>query len=166
MRSRITVFVFVSFILTVASCTPTGEGPVAEVDTTEADVEAINQLPANYAAAENAGDLDGVVAVFTDDAIRMPPNAPALIGKESIRSWMQATFDENTHQLYNPLEEVQVSGDLAFGRGTYTTTMTPKAGGEPIQDEGKYLVIFQKQPDGSWKAIRDTWNSDNPPPGR
>jgi len=36
--------------------------------------------------------------------------------------------------------------------------VTPKAGGESIQLEGKYLVVFQKQPDGSWKAARDIWN--------
>ena len=129
-----------------------------EPDTTEADVEAINQMAANYAAAENAGDLDGIMAVFTDDAVRMPPNAPAIIGKESIRSLMQTNLEQNTYQLDNPPEEVQVSGDLAFARGTYTVTVTPKAGGESIQLEGKYLVVCQKQPDGSWKAARDIWN--------
>ena len=150
-------------LLLIAGCTPTE--PVEEASTTEADVEAINQLPATFAAALNAGDLDGIMAGFTDDAVRMPPNAPAIIGKESIRSLMQTNLEQNTYQLDNPPEEVQVSGDWAFARGTYTVTVTPKAGGESIQREGKYLVIFQKQPDGSWKAARDIWNSDNPPPG-
>ncbi len=150
-------------LLLIAGCTPTE--PVEEASTTEADVEAINQLPATFAAALNAGDLDGIMAGFTDDAVRMPPNAPAIIGKESIRSLMQTNLEQNTYQLDNPPEEVQVSGDLAFARGTYTVTVTPKAGGESIQLEGKYLVIFQKQPDGSWKAARDIWNSNNPPPG-
>ncbi len=150
-------------LLLIAGCTPTE--PVEEASTTEADVEAINQLPATFAAALNAGDLDGIMAGFTDDAVRMPPNAPAIIGKESIRSLMQTNLEQNTYQLDNPPEEVQVSGDLAFARGTYTVTVTPKAGGESIQREGKYLVVFQKQPDGSWKAARDIWNSDNPPPG-
>ena len=150
-------------LLLIAGCTPTE--PVEEATSTEADVEAINQLPAKFAAALNAGDLDGVMAGFTDDAVRMPPNAPAIIGKESIRSLMQANLDQNTYQLDNPPEEVQVSGDWAFARGTYTVTVTPKAGGESIQLEGKYLVIFQKQADGCWKAARDIWNSDNPPPG-
>jgi len=150
-------------LLLIAGCTPTE--PVEEASTTEADVEAIHQLPATFAAALNAGDLDGIMAGFTDDAVRMPPNASAIIGKESIRSLLQTNLEQNTYQLDNPPEEVQVSGDLAFARGTYTVTVTPKAGGESIQREGKYLVIFQKQPDGSWKIARDIWNSDNPPPG-
>ncbi len=143
-------------LLLIAGCTPTE--PVEEATTTEADVEAINQLPATFAAALNAGDLDGILAGFTDDVVRMPPNEPAIIGKESLRSRMQANLDQNTYQLDNPPEEVQVSGDWAFARGTYTVTVTPKAGGESIQLEGKYLVVFQKQPDGSWKAARDIWN--------
>ncbi len=154
MRLRLTLLP----LLLIAGCTPTE--PVEEASTTEADVEAINQLPATYAAALNAGDLDGIMAGFTDDAVRMPPNASAIIGKESIRSLLQTNLEQNTYQLDNPPEEVQVSGDLAFARGTYTVTVTPKAGGESIQREGKYLVIFQKQPDGSWKAARDIWNSD------
>jgi uncharacterized protein (TIGR02246 family) len=154
MRFKLSLFI----LLSITACAPAAEEAVEEATTTEADVEAITQLPAKYAAAENAGDLDGMMAVYTDDAVRMPPNAPALIGQESIRSWTQANLDQNTYQLDNPPEEVQVSGDWAFARGTYTVTVTPKAGGESIQLEGKYLVVFQKQPDGSWKAARDIWN--------
>ncbi len=161
MRSHLSLLL----LLFIAACAPALEELVEEASTTEADVEAINQLPATFAAALNAGDLDGIMAGFTDDAVRMPPNAPAIIGKESIRSLMQTNLEQNTYQLDNPPEEVQVSGDLAFARGTYTVTVTPKAGGESIQREGKYLVIFQKQADGSWKIARDIWNSDNPPLG-
>ncbi len=53
----------------------------------------------------------------------------------------------------------------AFHRGTYTIRLTPVAGGEVIGENGKVIVIFQKQPDGSWKIAREIWNRDNPPQG-
>ena len=49
---------------------------------------------------------------------------------------------------------------MAYLQGTYTMTdpMTKK----PMTDKGKYLTVFTKQPDGSWKAIADAFNSDPP----
>jgi ketosteroid isomerase-like protein len=58
---------------------------------------------------------------------------------------------------------VQAAGNWAFERGTYTITLTPKASGEPLQDIGKYLTIYQRQPGGAWGMARDIWNSNNPP---
>ncbi len=97
--------------------------------------------------------------------MRMPPNAPPLIGKEAIRAAYQSTLDQFTGEITLSLEEVEFGGDWAFVRGTSPVTLTPKAGGELIQDEGKYLSIRKKQPDGSWKIFRTIWNSNNPLPG-
>ena len=62
-------------------------------------------------------------------------------------------------------EEIVVAADWAFTRGTYSSTFTPRAGGEPVQENGKSLWILERQADGSWKYARAIWNSDNPPPG-
>ena len=53
------------------------------------------------------------------------------------------------------------AGDLAYVSGTYEETMTD-ASRKPGKDRGKYLAIFKKQADGTWKCIRDIWNSDLP----
>jgi ketosteroid isomerase-like protein len=63
-------------------------------------------------------------------------------------------------------EEVQLAGtDWAFERGDYAITLTPKAGGDPIEDAGKYITLYQRQAGGRWLMARDIWNSNNPPPG-
>jgi ketosteroid isomerase-like protein len=59
--------------------------------------------------------------------------------------------------------EVAKNGDLACVSGTYEETMTD-ASGKPSRDRGKYVEIFKKQPDGTWKSIVDIWNSDLPAP--
>ena len=59
--------------------------------------------------------------------------------------------------------EIQGQGDMAYDRGTYSMAVTP-AGAAPIEDHGKYLTIWRKQADGSWKVARAIFNSDLPLP--
>jgi ketosteroid isomerase-like protein len=59
-------------------------------------------------------------------------------------------------------KEARVSGDLGLLRGTYTLSMVPKVGGETTEFDGKYLTVFERQADGSWKIARDIFNSNVP----
>jgi ketosteroid isomerase-like protein len=52
-------------------------------------------------------------------------------------------------------------GDMVYSQGTYTMTMTNPKTKEPITDKGKYLTVYTKQADGSWKVVADTFNSDS-----
>lgn len=134
-----------------------------EPGTNQADVEAIDQVREAHVAALNDGDVDAWVAAFTGDGVQMPPNAPANLGSESIRAWSQAFLGPLRVEFALAVDEVQVAGDWAFERGAYTIALTPKAGGEPMQDAGKYITIYQRQPGGAWRMGRDIWNSNNPP---
>ena len=53
-------------------------------------------------------------------------------------------------------------GDMVYSQGTYTMTMTNPKTKKPMTDKGKYLTVYSKQADGSWKAVADTFNSDSP----
>jgi uncharacterized protein (TIGR02246 family) len=129
----------------------------------QADVEALNHVRAAHIAALNDGDVNAWVATFTNDGVQMPPNAPANLGRESIRAWSQAFLAPFRVEFTLAVDEVQVAGDWAFERGTYTIILTPKASSEPLQDSGKYLTIYQRQPGGAWGMARDIWNSNKPP---
>ncbi|MFQ5928226.1 MAG: YybH family protein [Acidobacteriota bacterium] len=164
MRS-ITILSLISFVVCLGACAPAAEEAVEEATTTEADVEAINKVREQEAAVINAGDIEGFMAIVTDDAIMMPPNESPVTGKESIRSWLQDFLDQFTIKNYSPSDpEVVVAGDWAFERFSFAWTLVPVGGGEPTQDNGKCIHIYHRQPDGSWKLARDIWNSDNPPP--
>ena len=155
-----------SFGVIGAACAPAPEPPpAAEAPTHAADLAALEANAEAYEAAYAAGDADALAALHADDAIRRPPNAPLVMGQEAIRAAYQTTFEQFAAKITLSLEEVEVAGDWAFVRGTSPVTATPKAGGEPLQDEGKYLSIRKRQPDGSWKIFRTIWNSNNPPPG-
>ena len=167
MRFRLSALVLLSLAATLVACAPAAEQPapaMEEIDTTEADVEAINSVREREGAAAIAGDAESFVALITDDAVFMPPNEPPVTGKEAIRSWLQDFFDQFTIEYTPSFGEIVVAGDWAFESYSWTWTLTPVAGGEPISDSMKCVHIYQRQPDGSWKIARDIWNSDNPPP--
>jgi len=156
MRSHLAL----SFLLFIASCTPVVVWEPAE---TEADVDAINSLRDKFIALDNASDVAGLASLFTNDAVLMPPNQAAVTGNQAIESWFQTTFDQFTTEFTVASEELEVVGDWAFDWGAYMTALTPKAGGEATEDRGKYIVILRKQVDGSWRIVKNIWNSNNPP---
>jgi len=156
--------------------TPLGDGIVdaqdmlvlteymAKVDI-EADIAAIEDVLNQYAVAVNTGDFELWLSLHADDVVKMGPDAPAIFGREALRANKEAAWDNFTLEMALYPEEAQVSGGLGFARGTYTLSITPKAGGETISvmPDGKYLTICKRQADGSWKISHDCYNSNVPP---
>jgi uncharacterized protein (TIGR02246 family) len=125
----------------------------------------IDRLRDRHVAALNAGDADAWVDCFTDDGVQMPPHFATNAGKSAVRGWSQGFLNLFDCWFSLSVDEVRVAADWAFERGRYTITLTPKAGGGPVDDSGKYITVYQRQSDGSWKIARDIWNSDQPLPG-
>ena len=140
---------------------------VAEVAKAEskdvgADIAAIKEGGNQYVATLNTGDLERWLSLHTDDVIKMGPGAPSVIGQEQLREHMEPLFESSTFKMTINSEETEVAGDWGFDRGTYTFLITPKEEGEPIFVDGKYLTIYKKQADGSWKISHDCYNSNVP----
>ena len=108
------------------------------------------------------GDLHGIMGSYADDVISLPPNQPALFGKDAVRSMWEDLLTDFAVEVSVSVDEVEVAGQWAFERGTFDMKLSPRAGGSPIEDSGKYLDILRKQPDGSWKYSRVSWNSSQP----
>jgi ketosteroid isomerase-like protein len=113
---------------------------------------------ASFAELTVRGEYRALVeSYYTADALFMAPNARGVVGHAAIEAMLRA-WPPVTAFVLNT-EDVVVRGDLGYSCGTYSMTMTPP-GAAPIQDEGKFLEIFRRQADGSWKVTRDTFNSD------
>ena len=131
----------------------------------EADLAAIDKVRAAHVAALNAGDAEAWLAQFTEDAVQMPPNAPANVGRTMIGSWTKGFLDQFRLQFALAVEEIRVLDDWAIERGGYTVSLHPKTGGRPMQEIGKYLTVYERKPGDTWRMARDIWNTSNPPPG-
>jgi ketosteroid isomerase-like protein len=125
--------------------------------------QALRDLDAEWSKAAVAKDVDKTVSYYSDDAIVLPPNAPSATTKEAIRNVWKDIFTSPGLVISWKTTRVEVSrsGDMACVSGTYELT-TKDATGKSVSDRGKYLVVWEKQADGTWKAGADMWNSDLP----
>ena len=157
MRTVLSVLLVLALVA-LAACAPKVNDP--------ADVQAIKDASLAWDKAWESGDAEALVSRFyTPDAVTMAPNQPAAVGQQAIRAASQEYFDQYTEEARGTLEDVRVSGDLAVARGTSEGTSTPKTGGASVRNKEKFLTVFRREADGSWKAFWDIYNSDLPAPG-
>ncbi len=141
-------------LIMIGACSePSNRGLSAE---DRAGLEAMTQ---SWLAAHRDRDWDAVASHYMTDAILMPPFAPIIQGKSTIRDW----FAENEGHTTIEVENIEIEGyeDLAYVRGTSIVTHEIP-GNAPVSIEGKYLDIRRRDVDGSWKVSIDMFSPDVP----
>jgi len=134
----------------------------AVTDTRNADVKAVKDVETAWVKDAATKDPDKFASYYADDASLLLPNAPVITGKEKIKAAAASMFADPNFALSFQSTRVEASkgGDLVYSVGTYSMTMSDPKDKKPTTDRGKYLTVFRKQSDGSWKAIADMINSD------
>jgi ketosteroid isomerase-like protein len=143
-------------LFTLAGCAG-NNGPAD----TQADADAISASTVAWIAAYNAGDADKIVAMYADDAILMPPDAPAASTHDAMKQYLANDITAAKAAgvtLALDGETSGVSGDLGWHSGTFHAA---GANGATVAT-GKYAEIWRKA-GGKWLMIRDIWNTDAPP---
>ena len=155
-------FIPVAFALAAAvGCSaPT---PPPPPDTRAADEAAIRAADEEWAKSAVQKNVDTWMSHYTDDVVALPPNEPAAAGKEAVRKLMTGFLASPGLSVTWKVTSAQASksGDLGYTHGTYEMTMND-AKGKPMSDHGKYLEVWKKQADGSWKCTADMFSSDLP----
>jgi len=150
------------FSLITSSILTTSCGPSA--DNRAADVAGLQSTDERWSASAGRKDVAATVAFYADDAVMLPPNAPIIAGQKSIRQAWADMLGPNTTSISWKASKVEVakSGELGYIYGTYQDSVQDPKGGPPVRDTGKLVEIWKRQPDGEWKCIVDTYNSDLP----
>jgi ketosteroid isomerase-like protein len=113
-----------------------------------------------YQAASLARDVKAIMALYADDAIEMPPNEAPVKGRAAIEAYYIKQFQMGKVTAFTLTHlDTRTSGDIGYDVGTYTQTM---GGEKPMNDSGKYTVIFRRV-GGTWKVTSAIYNSDLPP---
>ncbi len=125
------------------------------------DEAAIKATSAEWSKATQSKDLDKTMSFFADDAIVLSPKVPLVQGKDNIRKGFEQMLLVPGPGLNFTTSGVEVarSDDLGWEYGRYEFATTDKKG-KTTTDKGKYLTVWNKQPDGSWKAVADMDNPD------
>jgi len=123
---------------------------------TDADRAAIQTVSDEFVANFLAGNFAGVAALYTEDAVLLPPNEPSATGRAAVEEIL-SHFPPVT-QFHITNVTVEGSGDLAYVHGTFHMAMTGPDG-STIEDTGKFIEIRRKVGD-RWLLAYDIFNSD------
>ena len=128
----------------------------AEIESAKAAIQTLNL---QWERAFENHDLTGLTALFTEDCVRMPQGAPASVGRPALKAAYRQDFSEvwktGAKVRLNPGGLI-ISGEYAFGRGADTLIQD----GRQVGETGKWLFIYRRQPDGTWKFHWITFNSN------
>lgn len=131
----------------------------------EKEMAALKSVVEPYEAAMTAMDWAAVAAFYTEDALRMPPNADIQKGRAAIEKGLGA-MPGKVIEFSLELKEIDGHDGMAYSWGTYAITLDVEGKPDPVSDNGKWLNISRKQKDGSWLISRSIWNSNVPLPGK
>jgi len=165
-RHPLSVFLMLGGLAICGGCSPASGGPRstasgASTELSPEDLKAIRAADSAFAAAANAGNVDAVTAVYASDATLLPPNLPPQRGRDAVRSYWGGLLNAYSVRFELGSDTIEGRGDLAYNLGHYRFTAVPKAKGKPgMADEGKFVEILKKQPDGSWRYVVDMYSSN------
>jgi uncharacterized protein (TIGR02246 family) len=153
-------------LLSIAACQPRAEpagGDSAAVATNDASVrKSIEEANSRFLAALEKADTATMMANYADDAVVMPPGGPTMKGRVAIGQGFSGMLSQA--MIMSPklfTDDVIVRDDIAIESGRYDWMVHPKTGAA-VTEKGKYITIWRRQADGSWKIIKDINNSDAP----
>jgi ketosteroid isomerase-like protein len=151
----IVLVVVAAAALLLGGCATTGKGRE------QADVAAIQEIWKTYAKAATTGDATLWLSLYDENGIQLPPDTPArpkkVLNEVVPKGWAAMKI----HTMDIKAEEIVIIGGFAYSRGTYTSDRT--VGGQLLKIDGKFLTLFRRQADGTWRIYRDCFNSNVPP---
>lgn len=145
-----------------AGCRAAGAAPDAPSAGAELpDPAALLAADRAFAQAADRDGLEGWLAAFHPEAVRLMPGADPVVGLEAIRRFDAALFaDPDRRLVWEPTDgHVFADGRTGFTRGRYEVLALGA-----VAQRGSYLTFWQRVPDGSggerWAVIFDTGSPD------
>lgn len=123
------------------------------------EAKALVKLDDAWSTSAGNKNVDRLVSFYADDATAYPPGDKAATGRSAIRAVWAGITDPNYSLSWKATNAGVSGGELGFTSGTFVETIKGADGTATIGN-GKFLCVWKKQKDGSWKAIHDMWNYD------
>jgi uncharacterized protein (TIGR02246 family) len=120
------------------------------------DKAAFDKINEKFSEALNKGDAAAVAAMYTDDAVLLPPGSDMVKGRSEIRSFWQKTAEQAGDLKLTTVDVKALGSDAAREIGTF---VAKTKGAQPQEVPGKYVVVWRKV-GGDWKLATDIWNAN------
>ena len=134
-----------------ASCPPDG-----------ADAREVRAVAEGIVEADNARDIGRVQSSYAPDAVLMPPNEAPVRGWDAIRPRYEALFASFDPAIEGHLDEVCVSGAIAFVRGRNGGQFNQRGTGRPRMLNDEYLMLLRRDDTQTWRISHLIWHPASP----
>ena len=117
--------------------------------------EAIDKGNAQWIEAWDKADASLIAGLFAPDGIMLGGKGKSFKGPNQILERMKTVLQAAGKGVKATVTTVDLwlDGDTAYETGKYSYTSLEK--GQPVTDEGRYVTIWRRQSDRSWKIIVD-----------
>ena len=122
----------------------------------------IEKANAKFCEYVRSSDVKALGSLYTEKACIMPPNSPTVMGRENIEGLWGAMFGSGLKDAVLTTVGVDGTGDTVTEMGEYMLKLQPE-GQEAMEDKGKYVVLWKKEPEG-WRLHWDIFNTSLPAP--
>ena len=128
-----------------------------------ADPEVLMEADRAFAAAVAQGGTEAWVSWFAEDGAQIQPGTGEIRGHDAIRALMAGLDDPGLTLIWEPLRaDISAGGDLGWTTGSYVSRAVG-GDGETRTGQGRYVTIWRRQADGSWKVVMDLGNPTESP---
>ena len=118
-------------------------------------------MAADKAWSETIDDTNAFLSFVADGGQLMPFGAPLAQGDAIRTTWEGLTSLPGFGLRWQATSaEVAASGDIGYTIGSFE--LITEQDGTAMLTEGKYVTIWSKQADGSWKVQVDCFNANGP----
>jgi uncharacterized protein (TIGR02246 family) len=119
------------------------------------DEDAIRALIDSWLRETRAGNVEAVLELMAPDVIFLVAGQPPMVGRDAFARQLRGVLQEHAIESSSAIEEVVVSGDLAYCRTKLDIIITSKHGNTPMRRSGHTLSVLRKGDDGAWRLSRD-----------
>jgi uncharacterized protein (TIGR02246 family) len=142
--------------LTLGGCSSRDASNQVEVSASKVE---LGQMNRDFAAALNAKDAQAAAALYTEDAVLIPPGEPLVQGREAIEEyWRGAIESGGVRDVSVETMDALSSGSLGYETGSFILTANGPDG-EAVIDRGRYIELLRREPDGRWLSTHGIWNA-------
>lgn len=129
------------------------------METSEVERAALMQTSRDWAKASSKRDVDRILSFWAEDAIVLPPNQPALVGKRAIREYVVQSLAMPGFSITWEPERAAVGGDFGYMVERNQSTFIDASGASRME-HGKGVTIWRRDSAGRWKCVIDIWNGN------
>jgi uncharacterized protein (TIGR02246 family) len=122
-----------------------------------------SKIPAQWAKLLQSKQIDQLAALYTADAVFLKPSGERITGRPAIRDLCKKIMDSFSSDFTFRSMTSDVSGNIAYDSGEYKESLVKISDKTKADVQGNYLMIFKRQPDGTWLIAQQMWTLVTPP---